>query len=202
MHYPAFFDQVPPIRLRDPLAELLGAFEGGVMEIGYPDVVRLAGHSCPTVAGAFLMARTGLKSLYGDILPVRGEIAVEMQQPVGEGVTGVIANVLTLITGATDESGFHGLAGRFDRRHLLSFGNDNPAPVTLVRKDTGLRVALNYDPSFVPADPQMGLLMQRVLAGSASGDEAHRFGCLWQQRVEAILCEYADDPRLVTVSEG
>ena len=202
MQYKAFFEQVTTKRLRDPLAELLGAFEGGVMEIGYPDVVRLAGHSCPTVAGAFLMARAGLKSLYGELLPVRGEIVVELQQPVGEGVTGVIANVLTLITGATDESGFHGLAGRFDRRHLLSFGNDNPAPVTLVRKDTGLRVALNYDPSFVPADPQMGLLMQRVLAGSASADEARQFGRLWQQRVEAILCEYADDPRLVTVSEG
>ncbi|MCW8906767.1 MAG: hypothetical protein OQL28_05930 [Sedimenticola sp.] len=202
MQYPAFFDRVPPIRLRDPLAELLGAFEGGVMEIGYLDTVRLAGHSCPTVAGAFLMARKGLAALYGDQLPQRGEIQVEMQEPVTQGVCGVIANVLTLITGATDESGFHGLAGRFDRRHLLSFGNDNPAPVTLLRKDTGLRVSLNYDPSFVPADPRMGLLMQRVLAGSATADEAGRFGRLWQGRVEAILCEHADDPRLVKVSEG
>jgi len=172
------------------------------MQIGYLDAVRLAGHSCPTVAGAFLMARKGLKALYGEELPVRGQIGVEMQEPVTQGVCGVIANVLTLITGATDESGFHGLAGQFDRRHLLSFGNDNPAPVTLVRQDTGLRVSLSYDPSFVPADPQMGLLLQRVLAGSATADEASRFGRLWQGRVEAILCNHADDPRLITVSEG
>jgi len=202
MEYPAFFDRIEPITLRDPLAECLGAFKGGIMQIGYLDAVRLAGHSCPTVAGAFLMARKGLKALYGEELPVRGQIGVEMQEPVTQGVCGVIANVLTLITGATDESGFHGLAGQFDRRHLLSFGNDNPAPVTLVRQDTGLRVSLSYDPSFVPADPQMGLLLQRVLAGSATADEASRFGRLWQGRVEAILCNHADDPRLITVSEG
>ena len=200
MQYPAFFDQVTPIRLRDPLAELLGAFEGGVMEIGYLDAVRLAGHSCPTVAGAFLMADKGLKALYGERLPVRGEIRVEMQESVGQGVCGVIASVLTLITGATGESGFHGLAGQFDRRQLLSFGNNNPAPVTLVRQDSGQRVALTYDPSFVPADPQMGLLMQKMLGGSASEQETRRFGSLWQGRVEAILFQYAEDPRLIAVS--
>ncbi|WP_428622266.1 hypothetical protein [Sedimenticola sp.] len=96
MKYPPFFDLIGPVQLRDPLAEVLGAMEGGVMQIGYLDVVRLAGHSCPTVAGAFLMARKGLAALYGDALPVRGEIAVKLQQPIGEGVTGVIANVLSL----------------------------------------------------------------------------------------------------------
>lgn len=200
MQYPAFFDRIEPLVLRDPLAELLGAFTGGVMQIGYLDVVRLAGHSCPTVAGAFLMARKGLRVLYGDGMPVRGEIVVEMQQPAGEGVTGVIANVLSLITGATGESGFHGLAGQYDRRNLLSFGNDNPTPVALIRKDTGQRVALTYDASFVPADPMLGRLFPKVLAGEATTEEAGRFGALWQARVEAIVCDYADDPRLVTVS--
>ncbi|WP_029131899.1 FmdE family protein [Sedimenticola selenatireducens] len=199
MQYPAFFDQIEPLVLRDPLAELLGAFADGVMQIHYLDVVRLAGHSCPTVAGAYLMARTGMKVLYGSDMPVRGEIAVEMQQPIGEGVTGVIANVLSFITGATDKGGFHGLAGQFDRRNLLSFDRDNPAPVTLIRKDTGQRVSLVYDASFIPADPLMGALFPKVLTGKASADEAKRFGVLWQRRVEAILCDYADDPRLVVL---
>ncbi|WP_428634979.1 hypothetical protein, partial [Sedimenticola sp.] len=191
MKYPPFFDLIEPVQLRDPLAEVLGAMEGGVMQIGYLDVVRLAGHSCPTVAGAFLMARKGLAALYGDALPVRGEIAVKLQQPIGEGVTGVIANVLSFITGATDQGGFHGLAGRFDRRNLLSFEYDNPAPVTLMRTDTGQTVSLTYDASFVPADPMMGRLFSKVLGGNATAQEAKQFGLLWQGRVEAILCEYA-----------
>lgn len=199
MQYPAFFDQIEPLVLRDPLAELLGAFSDGVMQIHYLDVVRLAGHSCPTVAGAFLMARKGMKALYGDAIPVRGEIAVEMQQSIGEGVTGVIANVLSFITGATDQGGFHGLAGQFDRRHLLSFDTANPTPVTLIRRDTGQRASLVYDASFIPADPLMGTLFPKLLAGRASADEAKQFGALWQGRVEAILCDFADDPRLVVL---
>ncbi|MCW8891508.1 MAG: FmdE family protein [Sedimenticola sp.] len=199
MHYPVFYDQVAPILLRDPLAAFLGAFEEGVMQIGYLDVVRLAGHSCPTVAGAYLMAREGLKALYGDQLPVRGEIGVEMQQSVDEGVCGVIANVLSYITGATDKSGFHGLAGRFDRRNLLSFQNDIATPVRLIRQDTGQAVSINYDASGVPADPAMGALFSKTLSGEAGTEEAERFGQLWQARVKAILCDYADKPGLITL---
>lgn len=35
MQYPAFFDAVPAIRLYDPLAEFLGAFEHGILEYRY-----------------------------------------------------------------------------------------------------------------------------------------------------------------------
>jgi hypothetical protein len=52
MSFPDFFDEVPRITLRDPLAELLGSVTGGLLSYGYADVVRLAGHSCPTVASA------------------------------------------------------------------------------------------------------------------------------------------------------
>lgn len=64
MKHPAFFDEAPRIVVRDPLADLLGAAEGGLLEYRYLDAVRLAGHSCPTVAGAWLMARAALRSLY------------------------------------------------------------------------------------------------------------------------------------------
>mgnify|MGYP003492414693 FL=1 len=43
--------------MRDPLAELLGAAEGGRLEYTYADAVKLTGHSCPTVAGAWLATR-------------------------------------------------------------------------------------------------------------------------------------------------
>ena len=55
-HFPAFFQDIPPLTLRDPLAALLGAAEGGLIDYRYADAVKLAGHSCPTVAGAWLMA--------------------------------------------------------------------------------------------------------------------------------------------------
>ena len=74
MAFPAFFADIPPITLRDPLAELLGAAENGLIEYHFADAVKLAGHSCPTVAGAWLMTVRALRALYGDETPVRGNI--------------------------------------------------------------------------------------------------------------------------------
>ena len=76
MQYPAFFDQAPTITLRDPLADLLGAAEDGLIDYHYVDAVRLAGHSCPTIAGAYLMARAALRTLYPDGPAERGGVAV------------------------------------------------------------------------------------------------------------------------------
>lgn len=197
--HPAFFDRVETIVLRDPLAEILGSFEGGRMTYRYVDVVRLAGHSCPTVAGAFLVAARGLAALYGDDLPVRGEIEVALQQPQSEGVTGVIGNVLGFITGAAAAGGFHGLGGQFDRRSLLSYEQPTDAPVRLTRRDTGGRVTVTYDPTHIKPDPAMGGLLQKCLSGQATADERQQFARLFQARVETILCDHADDPRLVVV---
>ena len=63
MRTPAFFDQVPPIVVHDALAQTLGALHDGLIEYRYLDAVKLAGHSCPTVAGAWLMARHALAAL-------------------------------------------------------------------------------------------------------------------------------------------
>jgi len=202
MKYPAFYDLVETIVVRDPLADFLGAFEDGVIEYSYLDVARLAGHSCPTVAGAYLMVAHGLKALFGDELPVRGEIEVAMQQHQHEGVCGVVANVFSYITGATQDSGFHGLAGRFDRRQLFSFGQQIPATVRFTRKSNGHSILVSYDPSCVPADADMGPLLSKAISGQADAEEALRFGQLWQNRVEAILCDCANDPRLLMIEPG
>jgi hypothetical protein len=61
--FPPFFDAAPVIRLQDPLADFLGAAHDGLLEYRYVDVVRLAGHSCPAVASAFLMTRAALQAL-------------------------------------------------------------------------------------------------------------------------------------------
>ena len=194
---PHFFNDITPIVMRDPLAEVLGAAENGIIEYSYTDVVKLAGHACPTVAGAYLMVEKGLNALYGEETPVRGGIKVFIKGKLGEGVIGVISNVAAMITGATTISGFHGLAGHFDRRDLLFYVPNMDVDMILERVDTGARVELSYDPSFVSTDERMGELLVRIASGSADVEDRELFGSLWQDRVRRILIEYKNDPRLV-----
>lgn len=199
MRYPDFFDAVPRIRLHDPLADFLGAFEGGVIEYAYLDAVRLAGHSCPTVASAYWLTSQALRALYGEALPERGGVQVAFREPRTAGVTGVIANVVSLLTGATTDTGFKGLAGRFDRRGLLDFEARQPLDLRFTRVDTGAAVDAVAHLREVPADPRMAPLMQACLAGAARPDEARLFGELWQERVRRVLLDHGDDPAVFVV---
>ncbi|MDD2369045.1 MAG: hypothetical protein PHQ90_07055 [Sulfuricurvum sp.] len=202
MNTPAFFNLIPSIRMFDPLAEVLGAAENGLMEYSYQDTVKLAGHSCPTVAGAFLMVRSGLKSLYEEEIPVRGEIKVLMKGKLGEGIVGVVANVASMITGATESGGFHGLGKKFDRRNLLSYDAVIEGEMALERIDTNERVILSYDPSIVAVDPQMGTLLPLILSNRADKQECDLFGTLWQERVRKLLIDFIDDERLIQCKKG
>jgi len=197
MSYPAFFDTVARITLYDPLAEFLGTAGSGRIEYGYLDAVKLAGHSCPTVAGAYLMTRQALGRLSPDSLPERGGIRVEFGAAQTDGVTGVIAAVAGLLTGAAGEGGFKGLAGRFSRRNLLAFAAGSPAEIRFSRLDTGARVAVAYHPEVVPAPPELQALMPKMLVGAASDVERTEFGRLWQMRVKRILIDHCDDPALI-----
>ncbi|MFH0709329.1 MAG: hypothetical protein V2A75_03890 [Pseudomonadota bacterium] len=197
MRTPDFFNDVTPIVVRDPLCEVLGAANNGIIDYTYRDVVKLAGHSCPTVAGAFLMVQEGLKLLYKDETPVRGEIKVLMKGTLGEGVVGVIANVASMITGATDVGGFHGLAGKFDRRQLLFYNAEIEGEMALERVDTSKRVTLSYNPSFVMSDPRMGELLPLIASDRADTTQRELFAMLWQDRVKRILIEHRNDPRLL-----
>lgn len=199
MHYPDFFDAVPCLRVRDPLADFLGAAEGGLIEYRYVDAVKLAGHSCPTVASAYRLTCLALQALYGEAPPERGGVQVSLRESRVSGVTGVVANVVSLLTGATVDMGFKGLAGRFDRRKLLAFDAEQPCELRFRRVDTGAAVDAMSSLRDVPADPQMVPLMQRCLGGEASGEEARRFRALWQDRVRRVLLEHGDDPAVFVV---
>lgn len=199
MGHPAFFADAPRITLYDPLAEFLGAAEGGLIDYGYIDAVKLAGHSCPTVAGAYMMTLRALRHLYGAAIPERGAVRVAFRESLLEGVTGVMAGVAKLLTGATQDDGFKGLAGRFDRRRLLDFDADGDGEMMFSRTDTGASVAATFNGHIVSPDAGMRNLMQRVLVGMASPEEQREFGRLWQDRVRRILVDHADDPRLVTL---
>ncbi|MCV2217783.1 hypothetical protein [Thauera sp. Sel9] len=193
MSFPEFFQRVPRIRVHDPLADFLGAAEGGVLDYGYEDAVKLAGHSCPTVASAYVLACRSMSLLYPDGLSERGGVRVDFAEPLEQGVTGVIASVLTLITGATQQGGFKGIAGRFVRRGLQRFEADAPLGLRLTRIDSGAFVDAASDLSQVPAEAETSALMGKCLHGEATDDERRRFGRLWQQRVERILLDCWDD---------
>ncbi len=201
MQCPNFYTQVPSIQLYDPLSEFLGAVERGEMEISYLDCVKLAGHSCPTVAGAYLMASKGLEALFGTTLPQRGSIKVSMRDAKTQGVTGVICNVISFIVGASDVGGFKGIQGNFSRDNLIAYGTEMSGEVKLTRLDTQESVTLSYDPSCVPADAMMKPLMDKALQGLASPEERNTFGTLWQQRVAEILLNHRQYPKLITISK-
>jgi hypothetical protein len=199
MTFPAFFRTVPPLILRDPLAELLGAAEAGLIEYRYEDVVKLAGHSCPTVAGAWLMARHGLAALYPDGTPLRGNLRVDMRGADDEGTTGVVGSILGMITGAAGEGGFKGLGGAHARCGLLRYGQTQPGAVTLTRLDERRAVTLDYFPEIVPPAPEMPALLARLVGGTATEEERLVFARLWQDRVRRILVDHGQDTELVRV---
>lgn len=187
MIYPQFFNKIPTIKLQDDLASFLGAFEDGIIEFSYLDVVKSAGHSCPTVLGAYLMTLKGLEALYKNEVPKRGEILVEFRESQTMGVSGVIGNVIMNITGAATTNGFKGLAGKFDRNHLMKFEKEiNGANVRFTRIDTSKSVDVFYDASSIKPHEDMNFLMQKTLQGNATNEEKKEFAKLWQTRVEEI----------------
>jgi hypothetical protein len=200
MNYPSFFDKVEPILLYDPLADFLGALESGEVEINYIDIVKLAGHSCPTVAGAYLMAKLGLKKLFIDALPIRGEIKVLIKGSKEEGVNGVIGNVIGYICGVSDEGGFKGIGGKFSRAYKIEYGASISKEVRLERVDTKEGVDISYNPNVVPPNPKMKELMQKLLTKTATIEDKKEFQKLWQERVEKILLSKELYPKLIEIA--
>jgi len=196
MSYPDYFEQIKSIILYDDLAEFLGSAEDGIIEISYTEIVKMAGHSCAVVGGAYLMALMGLKSLYGNEIPRRGQIKVELQSPLEEGNTGVTASVLSNITGATATTGFTGIQGKFVRRRLMFFGVNMDATARFTRLDTGSNVEIKYHPNQVV---QPGKILMPVLSSDATDEQKQNFPYRWQEMVRTIF-EKADSVIDITVN--
>lgn len=201
MQYPDFYSKVASIKLYDPLSDFLGAFKNGEVEITYLDCVKLAGHSCPTVAGAYLMAVMGLNALYGGKLPQRGMVKVEMKENESVGVTGVTGNIISFILGAGGIGGFKGIQGNFSRDNLLFYDAPISSEVKLTRLDTMKSVTLSYDPSLIKADKNMMLLMGKSLNNLASEEEKMMFQRLWQDRVKEILLSTDTHDKLILMTK-
>lgn len=199
MTHPEFFNEIPHLVLTDPLAQFLGAADHGIIDFSYVDAVKLAGHSCPTVASAYWMTCLALKALYGDEMPERGAVCVEFREGLATKVTGVMANVVSLLTGASGEGGFKGLGGRFERRHLLSFDANIPLEIRFRRIDNHRGVDVAAHLQHVAAAPEMPRLMQLCVTGQATTVEQGQFAALWQERVRRILIEHRDDQAVFEV---
>jgi hypothetical protein len=184
MEYPAYYNEVDHIILRDELSKFLGSSEEGIIDISYLDIVKMAGHSCVLVSGTYLMALKGLQKLYGTELPRRGEIKVEIRESLQEGNTGAAAQVLSNITGATAEYGFGGINGKYIRRGLLFYGADIRSNVRFTRLDTNESVEVSYTPSKVV---NSGAVMQSALGPDATEESKKQFPVKWQAMVKTIF---------------
>jgi len=161
-------------------------------------VIKGSGHSCPTVAGAYLLCYHALRALYPQGVAVRGNISVQFMQEMEEGTTGVVSNVISYITGATDKSGFKGLGGNFIRHSLMAFDQKVPS-VRFTRTDTQESVDVFYTPDSIPVDPRQISLMQAIKQGKAGTEEKKEFGRLWQERVKSIMIDNFDNPQIICV---
>jgi len=188
MEYPKFYDEVEHIILKDELSKFLGSSEEGIIDISYLDIVKMAGHSCVLVSGTYLMALKGLQELFGKELPERGRIKVELRESLSDGNTGVTAQVLSNITGATTDTGFNGINGKYNRRGLLYYGADIQSNVRFTRLDTNKSVEVSYLPMKVV---KPGEIMQSVLGPDATEKSKKDFPRQWQEMIKTIFA-YAD----------
>jgi hypothetical protein len=189
MQYLKFFDEIEKITLKDELASFLGVNKDGIIEIGYPDIVKTAGHSCATVAGAYLAALKGLAALYSDEIPKRGEIKIELKRSTTDENAGVVGCVLSNITGATTDYGFGGIhGGKFNRRGLLFYEAPIETDIRFTRLDTGDKVGINYHPGKV-VNP-MEILMSAI-GPDATEESKASFPQRFQEMVKTVF-DYAD----------
>ena len=183
--HPDYINNVEPIIVYDELAAFLGAIQDGIYTVTYWEIVKMAGHSCATVAGAWLMAWHGLKALYEDELPRRGEIRVELKGDVQEHHSGVVGMVLTNITGATRDDGFGGIpGGKFNRTGLLHYKAPIDTDVRFTRLDTGKSVGVNYRPGKI-VDP-MKILMSAI-GPDATQEDKESFPKRFQEMVATVF---------------
>ena len=206
-----FLKEVRPIKFKEPLAETLGVFkeEGATLEYTFVDAVKMAGHACPTVAGAYLSCQKALERLYLDETPVRGEISITVYGEPDEGVYGVMAQVFSFLTGAAPASGFRGLGHKFRRKDLLQFIPDKIDSQAMCfefrRLDNGKAVLVKFYPQQIPFSAEKAKrlteLLEKVIWEAAKEKEKREFQELWMGRVRNMLLEEKGIDRWLKLEE-
>ncbi len=167
-------NKIPKIKIHDSLAAHLGGPEEiENFSLSLLDVARLAGHLCPSVAGAYLITQAAVQALFPNGICERGLLQVEIPGSDSEGVNGPMAQVISYITGAWPQTGFAGLHGQYVRKNLMHFNSDKlqKGHFRFTRTDSYQVVEVAYFPNRAKF--------------TARGDGP--FGELWQHRVNDIL---------------
>ncbi len=194
-----FFNDLESIKFREPLAETLGSFKNAeaVLEYSFTDTVKMAGHACPTVAGAYLICQEALSRLYTGEVPARGEIQITVFGQPDEGVYGVMSQVFTFLTGAAPSSGFRGLGHRYRRKDLLTFSSHKADPDAMSfefkRLHINHSVLVKFYPHRIPFSTEktarLQELLEKVIWEAATEDEKKEFQNLWIEKVRQMFME-------------
>jgi hypothetical protein len=205
-----YIDRVPPILIKEPFLELLGQ-NNQPIPYSYKEAVKLTGHSCAAVAGAWIMTRKALEALYPDTLPVRGQIKVMIPGTEDEWFVGIFGQVITYVTGAAPKTGFPGaeFGQAFNRRNLMDYrekpsGTPPPKMVWIFeRTDTQAKVSVTYDlsrakPSMTPEESKMG---SKIANGQATPGEAKQWRENWNARAQFVLENGDRTPGVFTVEK-
>ncbi|MBS3920262.1 MAG: hypothetical protein KG012_15435 [Deltaproteobacteria bacterium] len=191
-----YIEKIPPVLMKEPFLELLGQTDRPV-PYTFREAVKLAGHSCGAVAGAWVITRKALQTLYPDTLPVRGRIKVTMPGAEDEWYVGVFGEVITYLTGAAPKTGFPGaeFGQAYNRRNLMNY-REKPSgipPAKMVwifeRIDTGAKVAIRYDLNQIkpPQTPERTEMGAKVASRKATPEEVREWREYWNARAKFVL---------------
>lgn len=194
-----FLKDVEPIKFIEPFAETLGAFnsESVAIEYTFIDVVKMAGHACPTTAGAYLCCQKAMKKLYREEIAIRGEISITVYGGQDEGGYGVMGQVFSFLTGAAPASGFRGLGHKFRRKDLLKFTDEKVDHEAMCfefrRTDNSNAVLIKFYPQRIPFPDDkainLGGLLEKIIWDAAKENEKAEFQNLWMEKVKNMIID-------------
>jgi len=186
-----YISQVEPMMFRDTFLEILGQVDEPIPYY-YTEAVKLSGHSCAAITGAWTITKKAMEALYGDETPVRGQIKITMPGPADQYFIGVFGEVFTYLTGAAPESGFPGsdFGPTYNRRNLLVYPEDvTKLPFAALeyvfeRTDTGRKVGVVYNMTMVVpvSTPEIAALYPGLVAGTLTAEENATFVTWWNDR--------------------
>ena len=199
-----YITDVAPIMMIDPFFQIFGQSQDAVPYY-YEEAVKLAGHSCGAISGAWTITKKALEILYPDgEIPVRGQISVEAPGAENEWFVGVFGEVITYITGASPHTGFTGVEfgqanDLFVRRNKMVYTTEPTKQLPPFREwiftriDTGKKVGIRFNLVIILPIPTPGrVAMGKTMAmGEASADDAADYIEYWNDRTKFVF-EHAD----------
>ncbi len=196
----AYITEVAPIMMIEPYFKIFGQSQEPVPYY-YEEAVKLAGHSCGAITGAWTITKKALEVLYPDgEIPVRGQIAVEAPGAEDEWFVGVFGDVIAFVTGASPRTGFIGAEfGKSDnvfiRQNKMVYTHEPTKQLPPMREwvftrlDTGVKVGIKFNLVVITPLPTPGRVAmgKKLAAGEASAEDALDYYKYWNDRAEYVL---------------